>query len=152
MRLTGQIRAAQNIETPSNPDSGYKKVERADRQFNGLKVPKAVQKDLPFKSQVRQMKPQRKKTYMAKRAVVLGGEEKKARTFIQNVLTISKDKEQRKKAKKQDQRKERLKRLAKAEEEKSQKDKEKKKEYFASHPKKRSAGDDDNGSSGKRRR
>lgn len=152
MRLTGQIRAAQNIETPSNPDSAYKKVERADRQFNGLKVPKAVQKDLPFKSQVRQMKPQRKKTYMAKRAVVLGGEEKKARTFIQNVLTISKDKEQRKKAKKQDQRKERLKRLAKAEEEKSQKDKEKKKEYFASHPKKRSAGDDENGSSGKRRR
>lgn len=152
MRLTGQIRAAQNIETPSNPDSAYKKVERADRQFNGLKVPKAVQKDLPFKSQVHQMKPQRKKTYMAKRAVVLGGEEKKARTFIQNVLTISKDKEQRKKAKKQDQRKERLKRLAKAEEEKSQKDKEKKKEYFASHPKKRSAGDDDNGSSGKRRR
>lgn len=152
MRLTGQIRAAQNIETPSNPDSSYKKVERVDRQFNGLRVPKAVQKDLPFKSQVHQMKPQRKKTYMAKRAVVLGGDEKKARSFIQNVLTISKDKDQRKKAKKQDQRKDRLKRLAKAEEEKSQKDKEKKREYFASHGKKRAAGDNDSNSSGKRRR
>lgn len=151
MRLTGQIRAAQGLETPSNPDSAYKKVERVDRHFNGLKVPKTIQKDLPFKSQTHQMKPQKKKTYMAKRAVVLGGEEKKARTFIQNVLTISKDKEQRKKAKKQDQRKERLKKLAKAEEAKSQKDKEKKKEYFAAHGKKRAGGDDEHGSSKKRR-
>lgn len=152
MRLTGQIRAAQGVETPLNPDSSYKKVERVERQFNGLKVPKAVQKDLPFKSQIHQMKPQKKKTYMAKRAVVLGGEEKKARTLMQNVLTISKDKEQRKKAKKQDQRKERLKKLAKAEEAKLQKDREKKKEYFASQGKKRSAGDSENGTSGKRRR
>lgn len=152
MRLTGQIRAAQGIETPSNPDSAYKKVERVNRHFNGLKVPKAIQKELPFKSQIHQMKPQKKKTYMAKRAVVLGGEEKKARTLIQNVLTISKDKEQRKKAKKQEQRKERLKKLAKAEEAKSQKDKEKKKEYFAAHGKKRSNGNDENRGSNKKRR
>lgn len=152
MRLTGQIRAAQGLETPLNPDSAYKKVERVDRHFNGLKVPKSIQKDLPFKSQIHQMKPQKKKTYMAKRAVVLGGEEKKARTFIQNVLTISKDKEQRRKAKKQDQRKERLKKLAKAEEEKSQKDKEKKKQYFAANGKKRANGDDESRSSNKRRK
>ncbi|QLQ81203.1 hypothetical protein HG537_0E05580 [Torulaspora globosa] len=152
MRLTGQIRAAQGLETPSNPDSAYKKVERVDRHFNGLKVPKSIQKDLPFKSQIHQMKAQKKKTYMAKRAVVLGGEEKKARTFIQNVLTISKDKEQRRKAKKQDQRKERLKKLAKAEEAKAQKDKEKKKQYFAANGKKRANGDDEGRNSSKRRR
>ncbi|CCD25469.1 GTPase BMS1 NDAI_0F01500 [Naumovozyma dairenensis CBS 421] len=137
VRLTGQIRAAKSIETPVNNDSAYKKIERVERHFHGLKVPKAVQKDLPFKSQIHQMKPQKKKTYMQKRAVVLGGEEKKARSFMQKVLTVSKAKDEKKKAKKADQRKERLKRLAKAEEEKTQKDKEKKKEYFAKHGKKR---------------
>lgn len=152
LRLTGQIRAAQNIETPSNPDSAYKKVERVDKHFNGLKVPKSIQKDLPFKSQIHQMKPQRKKTYMAKRAVVLGGEEKKARAFMQNVLTLSNNKEEKKKSKKMDQRKERLKKLAKAEEEKSQKDKEKKKEYFATKGKKRSISSNDDGPRSERKR
>ncbi|CCK69853.1 GTPase BMS1 KNAG_0D01010 [Huiozyma naganishii CBS 8797] len=127
VRLTGQIRAAMNLTTPTNPDSSYKKVERVDRHFHGLKVPKSVRKDLPFGSQIHQMKPQKKQTYMAKRAVVLGGEEKKARAFMQNVLTLSKAKDDKKKSKKADQRKERLKKLAKLEEEKTQKDKEKRK-------------------------
>lgn len=135
VRLTGQIRAAMSLETPSNPDSAYQKIQRVERHFNGLKVPRAVQKDLPFKSQIHQMKPQKKKTYMAKRAVVLGGDEKKARSFMQKVLTISRAKDSKKKEQKADQRKERLKKLAKKEEEKTQKDKEKKKEYFAKNGK-----------------
>ncbi|CAR30985.1 ZYRO0E07282p [Zygosaccharomyces rouxii] len=151
MRLTGKIRADQGIETPANPDSNYQKVERVERKFNGLKVPKAIQKDLPFKSQVHQMKPQKKKTYMAKRAVVLGGEEKKARTLMQQVYTLSRSKDEKKKAKKQDERKERLKRLAKAEEEKVQRDKRKKKEYFTTQGKKRSGGETEGGSSKKRK-
>ncbi|KAL3235623.1 GTPase BMS1 [Nakaseomyces bracarensis] len=142
LRLTGQIRAAMGTPTPVNPDSNYKKVERVERHFNGLKVPKAIQKDLPFKSQIHQMKPQKKKTYMAKRAVVLGGDEKKARSFVQKVLTVSKAKEEKRQTKKADQRKERLKRLAKKEEEKTQKDKEKKKEFFSKHGKKRPHGQD----------
>lgn len=153
MRLTGQIRAAQGIETPSNPDSAYKKVERVERHFNGLKVPKIIQKNLPFKSQIHQMKPQKKSTYIAKRAVVLGGEEKKARAFMQNVLTLSRSKDEKKKAKKQDDRKERLKKLAKAEEEKSHKDRQKKKEYFASQGKKRpSSSNEDNKSNSFKKR
>ncbi|AQZ13152.1 BMS1 (YPL217C) [Zygosaccharomyces parabailii] len=146
MRLTGQIRAERGIETPSNPDSDYKKIERVERRFNGLKVPKSIQKDLPFKSQVHQMKPQKKKTYMAKRAVVLGGDEKKARTLMQQVYTLSNSKQEKRKAKKQDERKERLKKLAKAEEESAQRDKMKKKEYFAVHGKKRSNEDNHGGS------
>lgn len=152
VRLTGQIRAAMNLTTPSNPDSAYKKIERVERHFHGLKVPKSIQKDLPFKSQIHQMKPQKKKTYMAKRAVVLGGEEKKARAFMQKVLTISHAKEDKRKAKKAEQRKERLKRLAKTEEEKLQKDKEKKKEYFAKAGKKRPRDSDENGGSSSKRR
>ena len=89
------------------------------------------------------MKPQKKKTYMAKRAVILGGDEKKARSFVQKVLTVSKAKEEKRQSKKSDQRKERLKKLAKLEEEKSQKDKEKKKEFFSKYGKKRSNANDD---------
>ncbi|GCE99238.1 Glycoside hydrolase 2 [Zygosaccharomyces mellis] len=151
MRLTGQIRHDEGIETPSNPDSKYQKVERVERKFNGLKVPKTIQKDLPFKSQVHQMKPQKKKTYMAKRAVVLGGDEKKARTMMQQVYTLSKNKDEKRKAKKQDERKERLKRLAKAEEEKVQRDKRKKKEYFTTQGKKRSGEDMAGGTSKKQK-
>ena len=143
VRLTGQIRAAEGVATPVNPDSNYKKIERVERHFNGLKVPKTIQKDLPFKSQIHQMKPQKKKTYMAKRAVILGGDEKKARSFVQKVLTVSKAKEEKRQSKKSDQRKERLKKLAKLEEEKSQKDKEKKKEFFSKYGKKRSNANDD---------
>ncbi|CAI4052561.1 hypothetical protein N7582_005497 [Saccharomyces uvarum] len=152
VRLTGQIRAAMSLETPSNPDSAYQKIQRVERHFNGLKVPRAVQKDLPFKSQIHQMKPQKKKTYMAKRAVVLGGDEKKARSFMQKVLTISRAKDSKKKEQKADQRKERLKKLAKKEEEKTQKDKEKKKEYFAKNGKRTTMDGDDESRPRKMRR
>ncbi|SCU93364.1 LANO_0E03686g1_1 [Lachancea nothofagi CBS 11611] len=141
LRLTGQIRAAMNLETPTNPDSAYKKVERVERHFNGLKIPSSIQKTLPFKSQIHQMKPQKKKTYMAKRAVVLGGEEKKSRSFMQKVFTISNAKDEKKKAKKQDERKERLKKLAKLEEIKIEKDKERKKKYFSENGRKRQHAD-----------
>lgn len=152
LRLTGQIRASQGLETPTNADSAYKKVERVERRFNGLKVPSSVQKTLPFKSQIHQMKPQKKKTYMAKRAVVLGGEEKKARSFMQKVFTISNAKDEKKKAKKQDERKERLKKLAKIEETKTEKEKERKKKFFSEHGKKRQFDSSADGASSKKRR
>lgn len=143
LRLTGQIRASLGIDLPTNNDSTYKKVERVERNFNGLKVPKSVAKDLPFKSQIHQMKPQKKKTYMAKRAVVLGGEEKKARSFMQKVLTISNAKDEKKRSKKAEERKERLKKLAKLEESKKEKEKQRKKDFFSKNGKKRQFNDND---------
>lgn len=144
LRLTGEIRASRNIETPMNPDSSYKPVERVERHFNGLKVPKYIQMDLPFKSQIHKMKPQKKKTYMAKRAVVLGGDEKKARSFMQKVFTISNAKEEKRKNKKTEQRVERLKKLAKLEELKLEKEKERKRDYFSQTGKKRQFTGDEN--------
>ena len=152
LRLTGAIRHARSLLTPMNNDSAYKKIERQERHFNGLKIPKAIQRDLPFKSQIHQMKPQKKKTYMQKRAVVLNGEEKKARSFMQKVMTISKAKDEMKKVKKTEQRKERLKKLAKKEEEKTQKDKDKKKEYFSKHGKKRTMDEGDDGKAHSKKR
>ncbi|KAH3663480.1 hypothetical protein WICMUC_005919 [Wickerhamomyces mucosus] len=146
MRLTGQVRAANNIELINQKDSLYSKVERQERHFNGLKVPKAIKQDLPFKSQIHEMKPQKKKTYMQKRAVVLNGDEKKARALMQKLSTISKAKEEKRQSTKEEKRKEKLKKLAKLEEVRTEKEKERKKEFFAKEGKKRgfSSGDSNN--------
>jgi ribosome biogenesis protein BMS1 len=36
----GQLRYEQNLPTPFNPDSVYKPIERVERQFNPLQIPK----------------------------------------------------------------------------------------------------------------
>ncbi|OWB64795.1 hypothetical protein B5S33_g5146 [[Candida] boidinii] len=140
MRLTGQIRADNGMGAPMNADSAYNKVERKERKFNALKIPKSIQSNLPFKSQISTMKKQKKQTYMSKRAVVLNGDEKKARSLIQTISTIKKDKDEKKKSKKQEKNRERLKKLAKKEESKKEKDKERKREYFRTEGKKRKLG------------
>ncbi|EGV60274.1 hypothetical protein CANTEDRAFT_116334 [Yamadazyma tenuis ATCC 10573] len=98
------------------------------------------------------MKPQSKKTYMSKRAVVLGGEEKKARDLMQKIATVRKEKETKRKTKKDVKFKDRLKEIAKREEAKKEKQKERKKEYFSKSGNKRalSASEDNHNAFGKR--
>lgn len=145
MRLTGQVRAEQNIPTPMNQDSAYKKIERVERRFNPLKVPKSVRSELPFKSQIHQMKPQSKKTYMAKRAVVLSEDEKKSRDLMSKITAIKRDKEAKRKSKKEDKFKDKLKEIAKKEEIRKEKERERKRNYFMKEGKK-------NGEASKKRR
>ncbi|RCK55765.1 Ribosome biogenesis protein BMS1 [Candida viswanathii] len=152
MRLTGQVRAEANIATPLNNDSQYKKVERVERRFNPLKVPKAIQAELPFKSQIHAMKPQSKKTYMSKRAVVLGGEEKKARDLMQKINTIRKEKDSKRKVKKDEKFKEKLKKMAKVEEFRKEKERERKKEFFSKEGKKRKLGSSGSQAFGKKQK
>lgn len=143
MRLTGQVRAAQNIPTPLEKDSAYKKIEREERKFNPLRVPKSIQKELPFKSKVAEMKPQKKKTYLAKRAVVVDGDEKKMRDLINKINTLKREKDTKRKTKKQEKFQDRLKEIAKKEELRKEKEKERKKEYFMREGKKRGLDKDD---------
>jgi ribosome biogenesis protein BMS1 len=84
------------------------------------------------------MKPQKKETYMQKRAVVLGGEEKKARDLMLKVMTLRKDKETKRAAKKAEKRAEHAKKLAKQENRKQERQKRERKEYFEREGKKRS--------------
>lgn len=137
MRLTGKVRAEQNIATPLQKDSAYKKIEREERKFNTLKVPRLIQKDLPFKSQIKDMKPQKKQSYLAKRAVVADGEEKKMRDLVNKINLLKKDKEIKRKAKKHEKFQDKIKILAKKEELKKEKERERKREYFAREGKKR---------------
>ncbi|KAF7539052.1 hypothetical protein G7054_g2400 [Neopestalotiopsis clavispora] len=150
MRLTGEVRRDQGLATPQDKNSKYRKIERQARHFNPLKVPRALAASLPYKSQIVQMKPQRHTTYMQKRAVVLGGEEKKARDLLQKITTIRKDTEAKRKAKKDENRAKFKKRMEEMNDKKEAREKREKKEYWEREGKKRKAGED--GGGGKRRR
>lgn len=95
MRPTNQVRHEQSIPIPQHRDSQYRPQERPERHFNPLRVPRKLAADLPFKSQIAQMKPQKRETYMQRRAVVLGGEEKRARDLMQKLTTLRKEKIER---------------------------------------------------------
>ncbi|KAG7845518.1 hypothetical protein KL941_003364 [Ogataea angusta] len=131
MKLTGTLKAENNMSAVPNPDSEYKKIERKERKFNPLKIPRSIQANLPYKSQLHQMKKQKSKGYLQKRAVVVGGEERKARSIVQTVQTIKKDKDQKRSIKKQEKNAERLRKLAKLEEAKKDKERQRKKEFFS---------------------
>lgn len=102
MRLTGQVRADLNIATPKEQNSAYRNIERQERHFNPLRVPRKLQSELPFKSQIVQMKPQKKEGYAAKRAVVAGGEDKKARRLMQQVQLLRNEKVEKRRLKQEE--------------------------------------------------
>ncbi|KAH8679082.1 ribosome biogenesis protein-like protein BMS1 [Tricladium varicosporioides] len=152
MRLTGEVRRDQNIPTPQQKNSLYKPIERATRHFNPLRVPRALAAELPYKSQIVQMKPQKKQTYMAKRAVVLGGEEKKARDLMQKIMTVRNEKVAKRREAKEAKRVIYRKKVAENEEMRGEREKKEKQDYWRKEGKKRRADTDGGGGGGKRRR
>jgi len=88
-------------ETPIevNPDSIYKPIERKERTFNKLYVPKSLEGALPFSSKHKDEKRRKKKSYASKRAVIMGAGEKKKYTFVQAVNTIRNEKKAKRKEK-----------------------------------------------------
>ncbi|KAK6579760.1 hypothetical protein PZA11_007996 [Diplocarpon coronariae] len=151
MRLTGEVRRDQNIPTPQQKNSQYQRVERATRHFNPLRVPRALAADLPFKSQITMTKKQKTETYMQKRAVVLGGEEKKARDLMQKVITLRNEKDAKRRAAKEEKRKVYRKKVEENKEKRGEREKAETKDYWRKEGKKRRA-DTDGAGGGKRRR
>jgi len=151
MRLTGQVRRDQGIPTPMDKNSAYRPIERATRHFNPLRVPRKLQADLPFKSQIVQMKPQRKETYIQKRAVVLGGEEKCARDLMQKLTTLRNEKVAKRQLAQEKRREPYKRKLAEGLEKKAEREKREKSEYWKREGKKRKNTEDGDGSSKRRR-
>ncbi|EMC96625.1 hypothetical protein BAUCODRAFT_70665 [Baudoinia panamericana UAMH 10762] len=155
MRLTGQVRAEQGIPTPKDKDSAYRPIERQERHFNPLRVPRKLQADLPYKSQIVQMKPQKKQTYVQKRAVVVGAEEKVARRLMQQVMTLRKEKVEKRRVKQEERREPHRKKLAEEAERRKEREKRERDEFWAKEGRKRkgwSEGEGAEGRGGKRRR
>ncbi len=93
MRSTAQIRKDEKIAQQVNKDSIYKPIERIQREFKKLKVPAKLQEALPFASKIKNESSKNRKSYLARRAVILEPEEKKSRAMVQMLSTIRKDKE-----------------------------------------------------------
>merc|ERR1712226_1082572 len=100
MKSKAQLQIETNTPIDVNPDSIYKPIERPERQFKKLFVPKKVEAALPFASKPKNEAKRKKKSYLSKRAVVLEKEEKKKLTFIQALNTIRNEKQNIRKAKK----------------------------------------------------
>lgn len=116
MRLTGVVRRDLGLQTPLIADSQYRAIDRQIRKFNPLKVPRSLQADLPFASKPALMKAQRRETYLQKRAVVLGSDEKRVRDLMQKIMTIRKDKLQKRASKQEERRTEHRDKSAKEDE------------------------------------
>jgi ribosome biogenesis protein BMS1 len=98
MRTVGQIRYEQGLKVPVKKDSLYRKVERKPRKFNPLKIPRGLEKELPFKSHPKlQEKLKKKKGMKIRKAVILEPGEKRARALMQRLSTLHKEKMRKRK-------------------------------------------------------
>ena len=105
MRLTGEVRRDMNMPTPKKRDSTYRRIQRpAVRKFNPIRIPRTLAAALPYKSQIVEAKPQKKTTYLQKRAVVMSKEEKAVTSLLQMVRTEQNVKHAKRKEKKAEQR------------------------------------------------
>ncbi|KAL9084550.1 MAG: hypothetical protein Q9159_005168 [Coniocarpon cinnabarinum] len=152
MRTTGQVRAAFNLRTPQNHDSNYRPINRPDRHFNPLRVPRKLAQDLPFKSQITTMKPQSGDTYLQRRAVVLGGEEKKARDLMQKLFTLRNEKVQKRKLAQEKRKELYRRRVAEGLEMKAAREKREKEVYWKKEGKKRARQEEGGGARKKTKR
>ncbi|KZZ90601.1 ribosome biogenesis protein [Ascosphaera apis ARSEF 7405] len=151
MRLTGEVRRDEGIPTPLEKDSQYHKFERPTRHFNPLRVPRQLAAELPFKSQIVKMRPQRRDTYLQKRAVVLGGEEKRARALMQQLSTLRNEKVAKRAAAQEKRREVYRAKVAENLEKKAEREKRERDEYWRKEGRKRKS-EGEGGSSGKKRK
>lgn len=119
MRTVADLRRSLGIGAPRNSDSLYRPIERAPKVFNPLKVPKALQAALPFKSKPKveaARRPGARPTLEQRRAVVREAPERKAVTLLQQFNAIRNQKAARRREQAQRKRAEHAKKVAKNEE------------------------------------
>mmetsp|Transcript_12476 Transcript_12476/g.24913 ORF Transcript_12476/g.24913 Transcript_12476/m.24913 type:complete len:1194 (+) Transcript_12476:23-3604(+) len=116
MKPKAQLHVETETPIEVNPDSIYKPIERKERTFNKLRVPKSVESNLPFKSKHKDDTKRKTKSYASKRAVVMDAEEKKKYTFVQAVNTIRNEKKAKRRVKNAERRDAKAKEQAKSDE------------------------------------
>ena len=92
MRTVGQIRHEKGLKPPVNKDSLYKPQVRLPRKFNPLKIPRSLERGLPFKCRPKYMEKCKKKANDMRKAVILEPEEKRVRSLMQQLQTLHKEK------------------------------------------------------------
>ena len=149
MRLTGVVRAEQSLPTPAPKNSSYRPIDRPNRHFNPLRIPRLLAASLPYKSQIAQSLPQKDTTYMQKRAVVVGGDEKRARALMSQLTAVRKEKMEKKAVKKEEGRKKYRKMMEEQVQKKEEREKREGREFWRKEGRKRGK-EEQTGGGGKR--
>lgn len=102
MRTVGQIRHEMGKKPPVKPHSLYRPVEREARHFNPLRVPTALQRQLPFKSKPKLREKRQGRSLASKRAVVLEPEERRVLALMQQLATRHREKARRRRLQQED--------------------------------------------------
>ena len=71
MKPKAQLQIETQTPIEVNPDSIYKPIERTEKKFNKLFVPKRLEEALPYASKPKEERKKKKKSYTSKRAVSL---------------------------------------------------------------------------------
>ncbi|XP_038061979.1 ribosome biogenesis protein BMS1 homolog isoform X2 [Patiria miniata] len=97
MRTVSQLRKDKNIKLVANPDSVYKPIERKPRHFNDLRIPKSLQRELPFKDKPKSDNKRKPRKSGGKnfRAVVLEPEEKKVVSLMHQLSALYKERQRK---------------------------------------------------------
>ncbi|CAL9213962.1 unnamed protein product [Arabidopsis halleri] len=106
MKTFGELRRELNIPVPVNKDSLYKPIERKPKKFYPLKIPKSLQKDLPFTSKPKDIPKRKRPSLDDKRAVIMEPKERKEHAIIQQFQLLQNYKMKKKKVTDQKKRKE----------------------------------------------
>lgn len=97
MKTTWELRKMLNIEVKDKKDSAYQDIERTEKKFKPLIVPKTLEENLPYKSKEK-VKLLSKKEKLAKAEAkvpvkeLTSEEDKKVFALIQRLNTIKKEK------------------------------------------------------------
>jgi len=92
-KLIGELRAERGIPVPNNRDSQYgKQIERAERKFNKIKIPKALEAALPFKTRNKVASKKAKDALRKKAAVVSSEREHEINSLMNRLLVVRKEK------------------------------------------------------------
>ena len=103
MKSKAQLQIETGTPIEVNPDSIYKPIERPEKKFSKLHIPKRLEEALPYASKPKnQGNKKKKKSYVSKRAVVMEKDERKKKAFIQALNSIRKEKVSIRKQKKQE--------------------------------------------------
>ena len=96
MRTVGKIRHELGKKPAVKRESLYRPIIRETRRFNPLKIPPALEKQLPFKSRPKQME-KRKKSGKPRRAEILEPQERRVLRLMHQLSTIHKEKQRKRK-------------------------------------------------------
>jgi ribosome biogenesis protein BMS1 len=92
LKPKAQLQIETNTPIEVNPDSIYKPIDRPDRKFKKLFIPKRLEESLPYASKPKNETKRKKKGYVSKRAVVMEADERKKHAFVQALNSIRNEK------------------------------------------------------------